>query len=87
MSQMALLDQVDPLRFKLKLEKKAYCFTHSCKHCPTLMKTPWKVSSFIKKGHHGRSYHTVHAMRHLKNNFSEEVNDSVKDSLKAVELK
>ena len=40
MEQMVLLDQIDPRRLKLKLENKADCCTHSCKHCSTLLKTP-----------------------------------------------
>ena len=45
------------------------------------------MSVSVEKGNHGRSHHTAHAMRHLKNNCAEDVCGSEKDSLKAVELK
>ena len=82
-AQMALLDQIDPWRLKLEPENKADCFTHSCKHCTTLLKTHWKANKSVKKGNHGGSHHTVHGMRHLKNNCSEEGLNSAIDSLQA----
>ena len=39
MSQMVLLDQIDPRRLKLKPDNKDDCHTHRCKHLSTLMKT------------------------------------------------
>ena len=85
--KMSLLDQMDPLRLKTNLENKDNCCTHSCKHCSMLMKIPWKENSSMKKGNHGRSYHTAQDIRYLKNDCTEEQNDSLKDSLKAAELK
>ena len=48
---------------------------------------PWKVNKCTKKRNHGRSYHKVHAMLHLKNNWTEEGFNSVIDSLQAAESK
>lgn len=41
--------QMDPRRLKLKLENKDDCHTHSCEHCSTFLKIPWKMSSSVKK--------------------------------------
>ena len=87
MAQMVILDQIDPRGLKLKPENKDdYCI-HSCEHCSTLMKIPWKVNSSVKKGNHGGSCHTEHDMMLLKNNCAEEGHNSVKYSLKDVGLK
>ena len=51
--KMELLDQLDPRRLKLKPDNKANCHTHSCKHFPNLLKTPWRVNSSVKKVNHG----------------------------------
>ena len=39
-AQMALLNQKDPRRLKLKLENKANHHIYSCDHCSTLLKMP-----------------------------------------------
>ena len=49
MTQMVLLDQMDPRRLKSKTENRADFFIHSCKHYSTLLKIPWKVNSSVKK--------------------------------------
>ena len=87
MAQMGLLDHKDPRRLKLKPERKADCCAHSWKHFSNLLKTPWKVNSSINKINHGGSYHTTNCMRHLKINWTQIGHDSVKVSLKDVELK
>ena len=56
-------------------------------HASIVKKSPRKVNSFVKKGNHGGSHQTECDIRHLKNNCTEEGYSSVKDSLKAVELK
>ena len=87
MLKIVLLDQMDPRRLKLKTDDEADFHTHSCGYFSTLMKMHWKSNSSVKKGNHGGSYHAAHAMRHLKNNCTEEGCDSEKDSIKATQLK
>ena len=51
------------------------------------METHWKGNQFAKKGNHDRSHQTVHAIRYIKNNYSEEGLSLVTDSLQATWLK
>ena len=87
MDQMVILDYMDPRRLKLKQESEAHCCVHSCKHYSNIPKMHWKVSSSDKKGNNSGSYHTTHEMIHLKRTCTEEWHNSMKDSLKATELK
>ena len=72
MEKMTLLEKMDACILKENSESKDYFYSHEFKHCGSSLKLLWKVKGAVKKGGTSRSWHDVHACRHLDKGCNEE---------------
>ena len=66
MEHMMPLEQMGPRLLKEDPETEEDCYTHTCRHCDALLRTPWKVIS-SKKSEIGGSYYATCNQCHLDN--------------------